>query len=77
MRNSPARVSAASLTSRLKSSRMRVVASWPTTAPKTSRIAKVRLAETAASLHLTGQLLGRNPAGHQETSLPRRRTSSP
>ena len=69
MRLSAASVWAALLTSRLKSSRMRLVATLPITAPKTSRMTSVRPAEYAARRQRTGQLLGRSRAGQEASAL--------
>ncbi len=52
------RLSTALWTSSLKSSRIREVAIWPIVPPKTSRIARVRPEETAASRQRTGQVRG-------------------
>src|SRR4051794_11241341 len=59
MRISLASVWVAPRTSLLKSSRMRLVATWPMTAPKTSMMISVSPAEVAAKRQRTGQLRGR------------------
>src|SRR3954447_13391414 len=59
MRISAASVWVAPRTSPLKSSRILLVATLPTTAPKASRMISVGRADVAASLHRTGQLRGR------------------